>query len=167
MRLQLRGRASPSVLADGDLDQFYSAVEPSLDKMARVAARIAGFQERHDVVQATLLQAWKHRDSYDPSKGTLSAWLLAITAHEASRLRRREVRQVREIDSASVSLDSDARVDVSDALNRLTPRERLAVDCFYFADLTIAETAAAMCCSEGTAKSTLASARKRLSAVLR
>jgi RNA polymerase sigma-70 factor (ECF subfamily) len=57
-------------------------------------------------------------------------------------------------------------IDVRAAVARLTRRERLAVDCFYFADLSIAETAAVMGCSEGTVKSTLSSARERLRGLL-
>jgi RNA polymerase sigma-70 factor (ECF subfamily) len=41
------------------------------------------------------------------------------------------------------------------------------VDCFYYADLSIAETAAVMECSEGTVKSTLADARERLRSAIK
>ena len=44
-------------------------------------------------------------------------------------------------------------------MTRLAPRQRLAIDCFYFVGLSLAETAAVMGCSEGTVKSTLSDAR--------
>jgi len=53
-------------------------------------------------------------------------------------------------------------VDLNRALDRLAPRQRLAVDCVYFAGLSVAETAAVMKCAEGTVKSTLSDARARL-----
>lgn len=49
---------------------------------------------------------------------------------------------------------------------RLTPRQRLAVDCFYFVGLSVTETAAVMRCSEGTVKSTLSDARNRIRTIL-
>jgi RNA polymerase sigma-70 factor (ECF subfamily) len=48
----------------------------------------------------------------------------------------------------------------------LTARQRQAVDCLYFAGLTVAETAAVMGCAEGTVKSTLSDARARLRTLL-
>jgi RNA polymerase sigma-70 factor (ECF subfamily) len=51
-------------------------------------------------------------------------------------------------------------------MEALSARQRLAVDCFYFADLSVADTAAVMGCSEGTVKSTLSDARARLRSLL-
>jgi RNA polymerase sigma-70 factor (ECF subfamily) len=47
-------------------------------------------------------------------------------------------------------------------LNRLSSRQRTAIDLYYYADLAISEVALLMGCSEGTVKSTLADARARL-----
>ena len=49
---------------------------------------------------------------------------------------------------------------------KLPRRMRLAVECVYFVDLTIADTAAVMGISEGTVKSTLSDARARLRTML-
>jgi RNA polymerase sigma-70 factor (ECF subfamily) len=153
----------PERLSD-DVVSFYSAVAPHIDKMRRVAARLAGVDNRDDVVQDALLQAWRARGQFDRNKGTLSAWLLAITAHQATKIRRR-VRLLL-FPAAQPESGIDDVIDVRAAVARLTRRERLAVDCFYFADLSIAETAAVMGCSEGTVKSTLSSARERLRGLL-
>jgi len=148
-----------------DVQSFYAAVMPHVDKMNRVAARLAGVDNRDDVVQDALLQAWRARGQFDPQRGTLSAWLLSITAHQATKVRRHfAVKLSLPTDAAA---NPDDTIDVRQAVSRLSPRERLAVDCFYFADLSIADTAAVMRCSEGTVKSTLSSARDRLREVLR
>lgn len=60
----------------------------------------------------------------------------------------------------------DEELDLEGAVSRLAPRQRLAVDCYYFVDLSIADTAAVMRCSPGTVKSTLADARHRLKQLL-
>jgi RNA polymerase sigma factor (sigma-70 family) len=53
-------------------------------------------------------------------------------------------------------------VDIERAVRTLPLRQKLAVDCYYFCGLSVAETAAVMRCSEGTVKSTLSDARARL-----
>lgn len=148
-----------------DVQSFYSAVAPHVDKMRRVGARLAGIDNRDDVVQDALLQAWRARAQFDPHRGTLSAWLLAITAHQATKVHRRfAIRLPRPVEAPN---DPDDGIDVRASVSLLTPRERLAVDCFYFADLSVADTAAVMHCSEGTVKSTLSSARDHLRELLR
>ena len=57
-------------------------------------------------------------------------------------------------------------IDLERAVAKLPARMRLAVDCVYFVDLTVADTAAVMGVSEGTVKSTLSDARARLRALL-
>jgi RNA polymerase sigma-70 factor (ECF subfamily) len=56
----------------------------------------------------------------------------------------------------------DRGVYLEEAVQRLPPRQRLAVDCYYFVGLSVGETATVMRCSEGTVKSTLFDARRRL-----
>ena len=145
---------------------FAAWVEPELSKMSRLAARLAPDADRDDVVQEALVRAWRKRDQYDPGRGTAATWLLAITADQARRARRRR-RPYALLGEISVpNRWPDDRVDVEAAVARLPTRQKLAVDCFYFVDLSVAETAAVMGCSEGTVKSTLSDARKRLRALL-
>lgn len=141
---------------------FAEWVDPHLPVMGNVAARLAPAVDRDDVVQESLLRAWKKRHHYDANRGGPRTWLIAITADQARRARRK-ARPASVLGVFSRPAPSvDDRLDVDDAVARLPPRQRLAVDCFYFVDLSIAETAAVMRCSPGTVKSTLADARKRL-----
>lgn len=148
---------------------FAEWVRPHLPAMARLAARLAVGADRDDIVQEALARAWSKRSQYDATRGTASAWLLAITADQARKAARR-LRPVGELDDhdgpVSRRPDLDARMDVDHALASLSARQRLAVDCYYFADLSIADTAAVMGCSEGTVKSTLSDARARLRTLL-
>jgi RNA polymerase sigma factor (sigma-70 family) len=134
--------------------------------MARLAARLTSDSDRDDVVQEALLRAWKKRSQYDSTRGSLRTWLLAITADQARRSRRRArpISVVADLTMPNRSLDE--RLDVEGAVSRLPPRQRLAVNCFYFVDLSITETATVMRCSPGTVKSTLADARHRLKELL-
>ncbi len=144
-------------------DGFAAWVDPHLAAMTRLAARLAPAADRDDVVQEALVRAWRKRHQFDARRGTPSAWLLAITADQAAKARSR-VRRLEPVpeEAGAVPPASDDGIDVRRALDRLTARQRLAVDCVYFVGLTVAETAGVMRCSEGTVKSTLSDARAKL-----
>lgn len=146
--------------------EFAAWIQPELSKMSRLAARLAPDADRDDVVQEALVRAWQKRGQYDEGRGTAAVWLLAITADQARRARRRRRPSalVGEIVVPGRSLDD--RVDVEAAVARLPKRQKLAIDCFYFVGLSVAETSAVMGCSDGTVKSTLSDARKRLRLLL-
>lgn len=145
---------------------FAAWVEPELSKMSRLAARLAPDADRDDVVQEALIRAWQKRDQYDESRGTAAVWLLAITADQARRARRRRRPFALVAEITVPGRSPDERLDVEAAVARLPGRQKLAVDCFYFVGLSVAETSAVMRCSEGTVKSTLSDARKRLRLLL-
>lgn len=145
---------------------FAHWVRPRLAAMSRLAARLAPEVDRDDVVQEALTRAWQKRRQYDARRGTPEAWLLAITADQARQARRRRRPLPMLADVAAEVRSTEERLDVERALGGLTARQRLAVDCFYFVGLPVAETAAVMRCSEGTVKSTLSDARERLRRLL-
>ena len=150
----------------GTPEDFAAWVEPELSKMSRLAARLAPDADRDDVVQEALVRAWRKWGQYDESRGTAASWLLAITADQARRARRRR-RPYPLVGQITVPGRSpDDRVDVEEAVARLSQRQKLAVYCFYFIGLSVSETSAVMRCSEGTVKSTLSDARKRLRLLL-
>jgi RNA polymerase sigma-70 factor (ECF subfamily) len=134
--------------------------------MASLAARLTSDSERDDVVQDALLRAWRKRSQYDSRRGSVRTWLLAITADQARRSRRRARPTGVVADLTMPGRPLDEQLDLEGAVSRLAPRQRLAVNCYYFVDLSIAETATVMRCSPGTVKSTLADARHRLKELL-
>jgi RNA polymerase sigma factor (sigma-70 family) len=153
--------------APSTAEQFAAWVRPHLPAMSRLAARFAPDADRDDVVQEAMTRAWTKRRQFDPDRGSPSAWLLAITADQAAKARRRSARTLAAVpEPGARPADPDAGLDIERALTRLSDRQRQAVDCVYFVGLTVAETAAVMGCAEGTVKSTLADARARLRALL-
>lgn len=157
-----RGTAS----APDTADAFADWVRPHLPAMSRLAGRLAPNGDRDDVVQEALTRAWSKRHQFDADRGSPSAWLLAITADRARQARRRRPLAWFAAEVAGRVRSADDRLDVEFAVARLPPRQRLAVDCFYFVGLSVADTAAVMRCSEGTVKSTLSDARNRLKPLL-
>ncbi|HEY0691185.1 MAG TPA: RNA polymerase sigma factor [Kribbella sp.] len=164
----MMGEPTAVMAPPGDGAGFVAWVRPYVPSMARLAARLAVGADRDDVVQEALTRAWLKRHQYDGARGTASAWLLAITADQARKAvrRLRPVAEFEDHDSVEPRVDVEARVDVDHAITTLSARQRLAVDCYYFADLSVADTAAVMGCSEGTVKSTLSDARARLRSLL-
>lgn len=155
------------VAGDGEQERttFSESVRPLLPRLARLAGRLAPTADSDDIVQEALTRAWRKRSQFDPGRGSLGSWLFAITADRARKARRPRLLPLRlsvQVDASS----TDDRIDVERAVARLAPRQRDAINCFYFAGLSVAETAAAMGCSEGTVKSTLSDARARLKEIL-
>jgi RNA polymerase sigma factor (sigma-70 family) len=146
-------------------EEFADWVRPHLPALARLAARLAPAGEPDDVVQEALTRAWQKRAQFDPQRGTPLTWLLAITADQARRARRR-YRPFPLFDGNPRVRSIEDRLDIEYAISKLPSRQRLAVDCYYFVGLSIAETAAVMRCAEGTVKSTLSDARAHLQKIL-
>ncbi len=155
------GTLQPARRAPLDVQAFTEAVRPHMPAMVRLAARLGPTDGKDDVVQEALVRAWRHRARFDAARGAFSAWLLSIVANEARRAVARR-RQPTAITPARPPASVEDRLDIGAAVKRLPPRQKLAVDCYYFVGLSIAETAAVMACSEGTVKSTLSDARVRL-----
>jgi RNA polymerase sigma-70 factor (ECF subfamily) len=145
---------------------FADWVRPHVAVMSRVAARLAPYADRDDIVQEALARAWVKRRQYDEARGELRAWLCAIAADQARKaVGRRRPAEASPPEQVAVA-NAEDRLDLLRALRQLTERQRLAVDCVYFVDLSVAEAAAVMRCSQGTVKSTLADARAKLRAIL-
>ncbi len=148
---------------------FASWVGPHVGRMGLLAVRLAPWADRDDLVQEALLRAWRSRSSFDPQRGEPGAWLLAILANVVRReggRRGRTPAMVAVPDELPAAhpggVGLEAAIDLERAVAALPARQRTAVDCFYFAGLNVAETAAVMGCSDGTVKSTLSLARARL-----
>ena len=141
--------------------EFARWVEPHLLVLARFAGRRVPDADRDDVVQEALIRAWQRWSTYDESRGTPVAWLLGILADRCRRLRTRGPAAVVEL----VEHEEPAAmpdVDLEQALDRLTDRQRTAVDLHYFVGLDVATVAEVMGVAPGTVKATLHQSRARL-----
>jgi RNA polymerase sigma-70 factor (ECF subfamily) len=150
---------------------FAAWVGPALTPMRRLALRLAPDADADDVVQDALTRAWQKRAQFDAARGTVTTWLLAITADRARSARRSRIRRLRLVDETAELPDhpappTGADLDLERAIEQLAERQHLAVQLHYFVGLPVEDTAAVMGCSPGTVKSTLFDARTRLRALL-
>lgn len=156
-----------SAAAGVGAEDFRAWVTPHLVAMARLAARLTSAADSDDVVQESLVRAWRKRSQYDESRGSAQSWLLAIVSDRARRHRSRMRPAPRQlIDVPAATGDVERSVDVDRAIAALPRRQRLAVELHYLLGLDVRECAAVMGCSDGTVKSTLSDARRRLRTVL-
>jgi RNA polymerase sigma-70 factor (ECF subfamily) len=148
-------------------DGFTAWVRPHLAVLRALADRQVGPTTGSDVVQETLLRAWRRRDTFRPDLGTPRAWLVAILLDQARRHRLRSLRrpgtaQLVEAAAAPVA----ERIDVERAVARLPRRQRQVITLHYLADLPVAEVAAVLGIGESSVKTHLGAARSALRAQL-
>jgi len=139
---------------------FAAWVRPHLPALGRYAARLVGPADRDDVVQDALERAWRKWRTYDESRGSAQAWLLAILHDRARRFRTRRRTTLELVEHAES--DSYGDLDLERAVAGLPSRQRQAVELHYFVGLDVVTTAQVMGCAEGTVKATLHQARARL-----
>jgi RNA polymerase sigma-70 factor (ECF subfamily) len=139
------------------------------------ATRLTGDQAAaEDVVQETLLRAWKHAGDLVEGKGSVRGWLLTVTRNIVTdRARARAVRpaEVGEVeDHPPVERDhSDSVVNsmvVLDALDQVTPEHREVLVELYYRGRTVTEAAQELGLPPGTVKSRSYYALRALRSVL-
>lgn len=119
-------------------------------------------QRAEDLVQETLLRAWRHPTALDPDRGSVRAWLFTTARRLAIDAWRRREARVGEVVTDSLpeprpDLDESERAveawTIAEALSRLSPAHReVLVECFY-RGRSVAEAAAVLGIPPGTVKS--------------
>ncbi|TNC27674.1 sigma-70 family RNA polymerase sigma factor [Amycolatopsis alkalitolerans] len=132
-------------------------------------------QWAEDVVQETLIRAWRNADKLDREPEMLRAWLhtvarrIVIDGWRSRQARPREVEEA-EPDSVGVPDESDrtlAAMVVYEALGNLSPEQREAVLQTYIRDRTVNEVASSLGIPPGTVKSRIYHAVRALRRALR
>lgn len=126
-------------------------------------------EESQDVALDVFWQIWRQADRYDPSRGAPPAWIFTLARSRAiDRLRARQRREDRtlSIDDPEVRLDPlddqaapdevvsfrQTRDAVRQAITRLSPVQREAVELAFFSGLTHVEIAEKLHQPLGTVK---------------
>jgi RNA polymerase sigma-70 factor (ECF subfamily) len=150
------------------LGEFYDVFAGLVNGLALRILRDAADAE--DVVQEVFLQVWRQASRFDPTRGSVEAWLCTIARTRAlDRLRRRTARREDPEDEAppsSATPKSAEAIAVRKALDGLTSDQRKALELAYFEGLTQSEIAERLGEPLGTVKTRIRTAMIRLRDVL-
>ncbi len=153
--------------ADDDAAAFVQAlhVEHGGALLAYAQRALGDRAAAEEVVQDTLLRAWRSADRFDPARGDAATWLFAIERNlviDRHRARGRD-RSVSVADPEAGRDDAaggDGALDraldawqVADALARLSPPHRAALVETFYRGRTTAEAARVLGVPQGTVKS--------------
>ena len=131
-------------------------------------------QRAEDLVQETLLRAWRHPAALDPNRGSVRAWLFTTARNLAiDSWRRRSVRVAEVVTDTLPEQVTDDEADrtveawlIAEALSRLSKaHQQVLVECFY-QGRSVAEAAARLGVPPGTVKSRTHYALRSLRLVL-
>ena len=115
-----------------------------------------------DVVQETLLRAWRHPEAMAPERGSPRPWLFAVARRLAVDAHRRRIARPREVGDEGLASLPDPVDDVeraleswlvADALRALSSAHREVLLETYFRGRTVSEAAHELGVPEGTIKS--------------
>jgi RNA polymerase sigma-70 factor (ECF subfamily) len=143
-------------------------------KVFRFALRLLRSEPAaEDVVSEVFTDVWRNAGSFE-GRSEASTWLLAMARNKAySILRRKREDELDEDAAAEIEDEADnpetilqkkTKGDLLRAcLSRLSPDHREVIDLVYYHDKTIEEVAAIVGAPEGTVKTRIFHARKKLS----
>ncbi len=143
-------------------DAFAAMVEPHRRELHVHCYRMLGsFDDAEDLVQETLLRAWRHPESLDPARGAVRPWLFAIVRNLAVDAHRARLARPQETgDEMIAAMPADDEIEraldaweVADALASLTEEHRSALVQVYYRGRSVAEAARALGVPPGTVKS--------------
>jgi RNA polymerase sigma-70 factor (ECF subfamily) len=154
---------------DGDVDVFLSLVERHRRYLYNLALRITGRDDdAKDVVQDTLLNAYLHLEQFE-RRADLRTWLNRILVncaldHLRARRRRPDVFDPQPIsdvantaassmpDPERLAVSADCRRQVSEAMNTMSPLERVTFTLRHFEGCSINEIAQTLGIGNNAAK---------------
>jgi RNA polymerase sigma-70 factor (ECF subfamily) len=139
-----------------DFDAFY---EDEYGSVLRSVTLALGEPDRaEEVTQEAFVRALRRWKTV-AGMANPAGWVVVVAVNaDRKRWRREQSAPVEQSMSASMGDHATAvatAIDLREALDRLTGRQRAAVVLRYLADLPIAQIEIALGCAEGTAKATL------------
>ncbi|TDD47641.1 RNA polymerase sigma factor [Nonomuraea terrae] len=150
---------------DGDLAAYEALVARYSALAHRTATMLGAGDEAEDVVQEAFVKAYRHLAKFRRD-APFRPWLLRIVANETHNLTRSRGRRsdltlrlgatadpAAPDDPESAALSTDRRTRLLAAVRALPDRERQAVICRYFLQLSEAETAQVLDWPIGSVKS--------------
>ncbi len=125
--------------------------------------------DAEDVTQQVFVEAWRGRGRFDPTRGSLAAWVMGIARHKLIDRRRDQGRRpvpvadVPELSGSDPSLEAVGdRLLVASALGRLKARTRRVLEMAFYRELTHRQIAERLDLPLGTVKTDIRRGLERL-----
>jgi RNA polymerase sigma-70 factor, ECF subfamily len=153
--------------------------------LARYQARVFGFVLRlvgdravaEEITNEVFFEVWKSAGNYRGS-GSVATWIFAIAHHRAvSSLRKAREERWNDEQAAALADPSDdpevgaqktdERVILRRCIDMLSPEHKGIIDLVYYHEMSISEVSEVLGIPEGTVKTRMFHARKRLSELLK
>jgi RNA polymerase sigma factor (sigma-70 family) len=124
-------------------------------------------QDAEDVTQRVFIAAWRRRETFDPDRGNLPAWLVGITRRQIADARTAQARTAAvpmppESEPAAKEVEPGDRVLVEDELARLSPQAQRVLRLAFYDDLTHQQIAERLGMPLGTVKSLIRRGLERM-----
>ena len=159
-------------IAGGDIEAFQSFYGRYAGRVLAYARQISRQGDAaEDVTQEVFVAVWRRAASYRPERGDVTGWLYTITRNKLVDLWRRkgETLGLGELDErrlAEAAEPGDLHLSLRQALSRVAPDQRRAIEMAYFGGLTYEETARRLELPLGTLKSRIRSGLRTLRSLL-
>ncbi len=117
-----------------------------------------GFNDVDDVLQAILLEVWRHAKRFNRQRGSAESWLLQIARFRTIDHLRRSKPRAEELTNAVADAHqaweaADTKEWIRNAMTTLTQHEARAIQLLYYYGFTQKEIAAMWHVPQGTVKS--------------
>jgi len=156
---------------DAALRQIYDRFGGAVFHLA--TRSLANSADAEDVTQATFVAAWLGRETFDPDRGSLLGWLLAIARRKVVDRLRAATRENRIVDKVQARPERPSAADtspervvdrlvVADELAKLPTEQKRVLELAFYDDLTHQQIAAVTSLPLGTVKSHLRRGMQRL-----
>ena len=168
-------------MAAGDLAAFGVLYDRYARDVYPFAAHALGRGPAEEVAQDVFVRIWQRAAQFDAARGSVAAWIMAITRHRVVDELRRSGRRVSAVETIDELLTSaeDPGADVEEhawlrerrrvvlnAVRELPDEQRRVIMLAYFGGLTQTEIAHELGCPLGTVKKRIRLAFEKLRASL-
>ena len=161
-------------MAAGDAHALHGLSSRYTPMLTAIALRFSNEEaDAEEIVADVLWQAWSDAKSYDPERGSVTAWLVTLARSRAiDRLRAKRARQMRSsgqetpgqpATDPAAALDAAQQAQiVRSAVATLDQGERAALELAYFSDLSQSQIAQRLDIPLGTVKTRIRGALIKL-----
>lgn len=156
----------------GCYSSFDLLVKPYLQPSYKVSYLILNdYNLAQDAIQESLYQAFKSLSKYDKSKASFKTWFNKIVVHMAIKMKRQQffffefspdLKKETQPSTENNYIIEEENTLICQLVQELSTKLKTVIILFYYQELSIEEIGITLDISEGTVKSRLFKARKKL-----